>query len=711
MSQTIPPSSPPLPEPEELDQYLAPPGGPGAAWCHFDAEWYLQAYPEARAELLGTGFAAVRAHYLTAGRPAGLSPNMLFDEAWYLQRYPEVAAEVAAGLVASGYEHYCVIGFLTHDPHWLFDGAFYAAGSADVTEAALAEAGCYNPYDHYLKRGAAEGRLAHRLFDPATYRAGLDGPERPAPDQPAFQHFLRRAWFERRDAVTSASFDPAWFRAAHPLLAGEIDAGRYACALHAYLSQPPEARLAPLPTPAPTRAPQPAPPSAGRPLFAGANTLANLTQRVFLELEEVILCPPDGLTLIGWTLSAPGTLAAIRLYSGTRCTPLELDRCIRYDRPDVRETVGAKHGLGADPRAGFMAHLPASYDPAGPSYLEIETAAGEIGHRPLNPPRMRGMEAIRFLTDRVNIRYDEVVPALDHVLGPSIASLNADRLLSRPHVREIRFGTPPAAPALSVIVCLYGRIDFIEYQLGLLSRHTPAIAIEYLYVLDDPSLVWQAETLCASLFARFRIPLRLLVLDRNMGYAPANNIGLAAATAPHVCFMNSDVFPDTPDWAEHLLARLEADPALGAIGPLLLFEDGSVQHQGMHFERIPVMGDLHFPLHDRKGWKPPSATGLRRVPAATAACLLMSTSLARDLGGIDEAYLIGDFEDADLCLKLRVRGLACAVDLDTRMYHLERQSQAGPENRWRLNVTLFNAWVHERRWAETLAALDAEAAS
>lgn len=927
-----PADPPPFDAPDELDQYLGPPGGPGAAWCHFDAEWYLQAYPEVRAELADTGFEAVRAHYLAAGRPAGLSPNMVFDEAWYLQRHPEVAAEVAAGLLASGYEHYCLVGFITHAPHWLFDPASEAATA--VSEAELAAAGCYNPYDHYLRLGARAGRNAHPLFDAATYRAGLAAAERQEAEAAGeFLHFLRRAWFARRDAVTSVYFDPAWFRAGNPGLAGEIESGRYACALHAYLSQPAATRPDPLPqfserfyrahnpeaeaaiaqgraasgyehflrhgvfalaapapgidlagflrahpaaeaairagttrdafaawlasraeAPPPETPPAPAPPApapeaappetageaappraeghghlerfghhagargwmlsgwlspapadpaalaatlllpdrtlaadcvlatfprpdlgprgvgmlafiagprgpagtlrglsladathrwtlapladapprhdaelaaalapviaalpegearsqlqqrAGRLLFTGANTLANLSGRVFLELEEVILCPPDGLTLIGWTLSAPGTLAAIRLVSGARCTPLDLARCIRYDRPDVRETVGAKHGLGADPRSGFMAHLPASYEPGAPSYLEIETRSGEIGHRPLNPPRLRGMEAIRFLADRVHVRYDEIPPAFDHVLGPSIASLNADRLHSRPTVREIAFGTPPAAPDLSVIVTLYGRVDFMEYQLGLLSAHTPAIAIEYLYVLDDPALVWQAETLCASLFARFRIPLTLFVLDRNMGYAPANNIALAAARAPHVCFMNSDVFPDTPDWAERLRARLAADPGLGAVGPLLLFEDGSVQHQGMHFERIPAMGNLHFPLHDRKGWKPPDATGLLPVPAATAACLMLATDRARGLGGIDEAYLIGDFEDADLCLRLRQRGLACAVDLDTRMFHLERQSQAGPENRWRVNVTLFNAWLHERRWAATLAA-------
>ncbi len=80
----------------------------------------------------------------------------------------------------------------------------------------------------------------------------------------------------------------------------------------------------------------------------------------------------------------------------------------------------------------------------------------------------------------------------------------------------------------------------------------------------------------------------------------------------------------------------------------------------------------------------------------------MERRLLRELGGLDESFAIGDFEDADLCMKIGERGLACAVDLDVTMYHLERQSQTGSEQRWRMNLTLYNAWVHEGRWGTGL---------
>ncbi len=435
--------------------------------------------------------------------------------------------------------------------------------------------------------------------------------------------------------------------------------------------------------------------------YTGANTLGELKDPVFLEIDEAIICPRDGLALVGWALWEPSTVARVRLQSGHLTTEIDFTEAVRMDRPDVRDSVGAQHGF-QDLACGFTLFLPHAILPDEVTYLEIETTRGEIAHRGIPKPKLRGMQAIRFLLERVDARYADVAPVFDRVFGPAISLLNNDRLRTPPKHTEIVFGSPPADPVLSVIITLYGRLDFMEYQLGFASRHTPAIPVEYIYVLDDPGKQREAEALASSLWQRFRIPLRLVEMERNMGFAPANNVGMELARGEYICFLNSDVFAGTDDWMERMVARLEADPGLGCVGPLLLFEDDCVQHQGMTYEPIPVFAGWRFPMHERKGWRPPAEGGLHRSVAITGACMVMRRTLALDLGGFDEGYIIGDFEDSDLCLKLRERGLACAVDMEARLYHLERQSQAGTENRWRMNLTVYNAWVHERRWSWVL---------
>jgi GT2 family glycosyltransferase len=878
------------------------------AWCWFDHEWYARAHPECPAELVNQGFAGVRRHYLDHGRALGCSPNPLFDERWYRLRHPAVAQAVAAGELGSGYEHYCASGYLSGSPHWLFDEALYANLSPDVTDQTLIAQDCFNPYDHYLRIGAREGRVAHLLFDPMMVAgAGADG---------AFGHFLRDG---DRLAASSIYFDPVWYARRYPEVAEAVARGAYGCALHHYLAAPEAAgydprpdfsetfyrerngdvaaglragrwrnghahflevgvfelrepgpdvglrafaeatprlqtaldegrwrdayagllhsraaRVAPPEPTAPARVFVALPPPAagtgrvdylgfttpghgwlfcgwvnpehpaiddavtgaayfeqgsihgpalvssfprddlespsvgllvyiegsGRPLgklislsitgvgivwtlfpgesvtllrdeklvtpvrqllarlrgnaakdaliaiagrrgYTGANTIAELRDRVFLEIDETIFCPPRGLVLIGWKLAGPGVITSIRLHSGHNDMLLQPEQFLKMDRADVQASVGVPNGL-PDLDCGFMLFVPSVFMPAESTYLAVETGRGEIGFRGIGEPRQRGMEAIRGLLERFDLRYEAMARGFDHVIGPAVASLNRERLRHPPAHDVLRFGAIAEAPVVSVILPLYGRMDFLEYQFALFSADRSALAHEFIYVLDDPARQREVEILAAAVFARYAIPFRVVLLARNMGFAPACNVGLSMAGGEFVCFMNSDVFPDTPGWMEALVARLRAHPEIGALGPLLLFEDRSVQHMGMVFEPLAEFAGWQFPRHERKGWRPPAHGGLHESAAITGACMMLSRRVARDLGGFDESYIIGDFEDADLCQRLAEQGLGCAVDLDVRMYHLERQSQAGPEQRWRLNLTLFNAWVHERRWGALL---------
>ncbi|MBV8616333.1 MAG: glycosyltransferase [Acetobacteraceae bacterium] len=428
--------------------------------------------------------------------------------------------------------------------------------------------------------------------------------------------------------------------------------------------------------------------------FTGEDTLGALKDEVRLELDAVIACRPEGVVLMGWMAAAPEVVRAIRLRAGLAAAPVTERNTLRVPRPDVLEALGPDR---AEPDCGFMAYCALPASGAEPMHLEIETARGEVGYKPVPAPRGGGIEAIKRVLSAFDLRYDQLAPAFDGVAGPAVRALNAERLRQRPRVGVVTLGRPHPAPRHSVIVPLYGRIDFLEYQAALFARHGLPDA-ELIYVLDDPPRRRELEALAASVHERFQVPLRLLMLDRNMGFAPANNVALARARGEFVCFMNSDVFPGAPGWLAALSRRLEDDPGLGAVGPLLLFENGSVQHQGMDFERLEEFGGWMFPTHPRKGLKPPAGAALLHSPAITAACLVMRRALADELGGFDEAYVIGDFEDSDLCLRVGQLGLACAVDPSVRLYHLERRSQVGAAQRWRMNMTLYNAWTHQGRW-------------
>jgi GT2 family glycosyltransferase len=438
-----------------------------------------------------------------------------------------------------------------------------------------------------------------------------------------------------------------------------------------------------------------------RPAFAGHDTLASLSEPVLLEIDEAFFCPPGDVLLKGWLLAVPAVIRAIRVRSGPLVGALDLALSVRVSRPDVIAAFGQQTGF-SDPRCGFIARVPAAISKGDLSYLEVELDSGEVGFKPFRISKHTGIHAIKQIMEAIDVRYDELDPAFDRVLGPAISMLHAARPQERTPTHALQFGPPPVNPAYSLIIPLYGRVDFLEYQMALFSRHAARRQTEIIYVLDDPPKRRDLEVLAHSTYERFGIPFTLLILPDNLGFAPACNAGLKTARGEFVCFLNSDIFPITDDWLEMLAARLNHNPGIGVIGPRLLFEDGTIQHEGCHYRPIKEFGNWLFVDHVNKGRIPDENRGLRVCEAITGACMLMRRALALELGGFDEDYIIGDFEDSDLCLRLRQRGLTCVVAGDCQLYHLERKSQAMPDQRWRMNITLYNAWVHQRRWLGTL---------
>lgn len=441
------------------------------------------------------------------------------------------------------------------------------------------------------------------------------------------------------------------------------------------------------------------------PTFDGVESVSKLWPPVHLGLDQAIRVRSDGLALAGSLIDTGKSIARITVHGGGRRVALDRSTWLTVRRPDLMKDFATQFGLDDD-RIGFLAYVPGVAAMESPTYIEIETTSGEFGFKPFRVFESRSLGVIKqFLSvppppsSKLNNRFD-------HGLGPIIEGLVQTRPTPRP-AADLVFGPQPVAPAVSVIIPLYGRIDFMEMQLALFSER-PGSASELIYVLDDPSLEEAAERLALSCWVRFKLPFRLLILPENGGFAAANNAGLRAAAGKYICMLNSDVFPQSGDgltWLDALTVHLERDPALGAVGPRLLFGDGTVQHHGMHYERQAEFADWWFPIHTDKGAAARPETALRRVTALTGACMMVRKSELMRAGGLDEGYVIGDFEDADLCQRFAADGKSCAVDPSQNLFHMERQSQ-GAGNAWRTNATLYNAWRFNRRWEGRIGAAD-----
>jgi GT2 family glycosyltransferase len=253
---------------------------------------------------------------------------------------------------------------------------------------------------------------------------------------------------------------------------------------------------------------------------------------------------------------------------------------------------------------------------------------------------------------------------------------------------------------VSIVVPLYGRVDFLEQQLVQFDSDPELEAADLIYVLDSPELAGELESYAADLYELYRIPFRLVVLKRNVGLAAARNAGASLAWGRLLLFLDSDVLPDRPGWLGRMTSCYDSKPDIGALGAKLLYEDDALQHAGVRFRRDSPSA-LWESEHYFKGLHRslPAANAGRPVPAVTGACLMIDGGLYRELDGFRDAYVRAGFEDADLCLRLAELGRENWYFPDVELYHLEGQSFRSEPRELAMR---YNAWLHTHLWGDRM---------
>jgi N-acetylglucosaminyl-diphospho-decaprenol L-rhamnosyltransferase len=162
----------------------------------------------------------------------------------------------------------------------------------------------------------------------------------------------------------------------------------------------------------------------------------------------------------------------------------------------------------------------------------------------------------------------------------------------------------------------------------------------------------------------------------DVGYAVSVNAGLAATTAPHVLVLNADVRLQ-PGTVEELVGALQADEGLGLVGPVLRYDDGTLQDSAFRFYRPATIlhrrtrtGATPWGRRELERFSAPSREVSReldragRTPVETdwvlGAAVMVRRSALERVGPPDTRYWMY-FEDVDWCLRFWRAGYRVAV--------------------------------------------------
>jgi GT2 family glycosyltransferase len=228
--------------------------------------------------------------------------------------------------------------------------------------------------------------------------------------------------------------------------------------------------------------------------------------------------------------------------------------------------------------------------------------------------------------------------------------------------------------ALSIVIVNFNTREDLDACLRSIYAAPPA-GLADVFVVDnasgDDSVAHTREAWPAA---------TVMALERNVGFAAADNVAIRRASTPLVLLLNSDTIVP-PGAIDRLRERLEASGAVAA-GPRL--DDGHGRPEVSFGPTLSPWAEIGQRSRVRRAAsdRPVDRQRTERLLAeerfvdwVSGACLLEKRDAAIAAGLLDERYFMYE-EDVDFCAALRARGGRVLFTPAARITHLRGRAVA-----------------------------------
>jgi GT2 family glycosyltransferase len=230
---------------------------------------------------------------------------------------------------------------------------------------------------------------------------------------------------------------------------------------------------------------------------------------------------------------------------------------------------------------------------------------------------------------------------------------------------------------LIIVIVSFNTRDELAGCLQSLRAAPPAVTHE-IVVVDNASSDGSVDA------ARAVPGVTVIPLDRNVGFAAANNVAIRATSSELILLLNSDTI--VPAGAiDALVARLHRDPSIGVVGPRLVDGNGRPELSfgqmitpGVERRRKELQRDID--AGGESDWLRNETSREHVVDWVTGACLLVRRRDAEAVGLLDERFFLYT-EDVDFCHAIRKLGRKVLFTPVATVTHLRGRSRASrPES-------------------------------
>ena len=245
-------------------------------------------------------------------------------------------------------------------------------------------------------------------------------------------------------------------------------------------------------------------------------------------------------------------------------------------------------------------------------------------------------------------------------------------------------------PLVSILIPVYGKIEYTIACIDSIARTSEAISFEIL-VLDDRSL---DETLLQIKKIK---GIRVIENPENLGFLRSCNFGAKHAKGKYLYFLNNDTIVK-PGWLDNLVKTFDIFKEVGLVGSKLVYPDGSLQEAG----GILWNDGSAWNYGNKQDPSLPQFNYARDADYISGASIMLPSKLFHELGGFDELYAPAYYEDTDIAMRVRARGLRVIYQPLSEVVHFEGVSSGTDISTGTKAYQVTNRTKFFKRWEQEL---------
>ncbi|MDO7906995.1 glycosyltransferase family 2 protein [Paenibacillus sp. JX-17] len=245
----------------------------------------------------------------------------------------------------------------------------------------------------------------------------------------------------------------------------------------------------------------------------------------------------------------------------------------------------------------------------------------------------------------------------------------------------------------SIIIPTFNKLELLKACVDSIEAYT--IPPYEIIVVDNGSTDGTRDYLL-----RRSVSMRYCILPENKGFAGGVNHGLMMAKGSRIVVLNNDTIV-TPNWLDHMLSCLDSDASIGLVGPVTNYISGE-QQIDVPYQPDQIGEMLAFAQHNNK----PDPGRWRETNRLVGFCFLFRREALEQVGYFDEGFRIGNYEDEDWILRMKLTGQRLMIAGDAFIHHAGSASMKTLRHDDFHRINEHNRLYFERKWEHLSAWLE-----